>query len=148
VAFTFFGSEQEFDEDQAGLGYVKGAISAHSRFARQRSSETAGLAGLPAIPVGVLPCMEFRTALVIAVYRVSCPDCGIKMEKRRATVAEQSAHSGWRLSKPNSSFFGKWPKMGVPSNSCAEPIFLLVHKSEHDKRSAHLLLNPTRSYPL
>jgi transposase len=28
-----------------------------------------------------LPCMEFRTTLVIEVYRVCCPDCGIKIEK-------------------------------------------------------------------
>ena len=28
-----------------------------------------------------LPCMEFRTTVVVDVYRVCCPDCGIKMEK-------------------------------------------------------------------
>jgi transposase len=28
-----------------------------------------------------LPCMEFRTTVVIEVYRVCCPDCGIKIEK-------------------------------------------------------------------
>jgi transposase len=28
-----------------------------------------------------LPCMEFRTTVVVEVYRVFCPDCGIKMEK-------------------------------------------------------------------
>jgi len=28
-----------------------------------------------------LPCMEFRTTVVVEVYRVCCPDCGIKMEK-------------------------------------------------------------------
>lgn len=28
-----------------------------------------------------LPCMEFRTTVVVEVYRVSCPDCGIKIEK-------------------------------------------------------------------
>jgi transposase len=28
-----------------------------------------------------LPCMEFRTTVVIEVYRVCCPECGIKMEK-------------------------------------------------------------------
>jgi transposase len=28
-----------------------------------------------------LPCMEFRTTVVIEVYRVCCPDCGIKVEK-------------------------------------------------------------------
>jgi transposase len=28
-----------------------------------------------------LPCMKFRTAVVIEVYRVCCPDCGIKIEK-------------------------------------------------------------------
>lgn len=28
-----------------------------------------------------LPCMEFRTRVVIEVYRVCCPDCGIKTEK-------------------------------------------------------------------
>jgi transposase len=28
-----------------------------------------------------LPCMEFRTTVVIEVYRVCCPDCGIKTEK-------------------------------------------------------------------
>jgi transposase len=28
-----------------------------------------------------LPCMEFRTAVVIEVYRVCCQDCGIKIEK-------------------------------------------------------------------
>ena len=27
-----------------------------------------------------LPCMEFRTMVVAEVYRVCCPDCGIKME--------------------------------------------------------------------
>lgn len=31
--------------------------------------------------VGDLPCMEFRTTVVVEVYRVCCPDCGIKMEK-------------------------------------------------------------------
>ena len=28
-----------------------------------------------------LPCMESRTTVVVEVYRVCCPDCGIKMEK-------------------------------------------------------------------
>jgi len=28
-----------------------------------------------------LPCMEFRTTVVVEVYRVCCPDCGIKVEK-------------------------------------------------------------------
>jgi transposase len=28
-----------------------------------------------------LPCMEFRTTVVIEIYRVCCPDCGIKIEK-------------------------------------------------------------------
>jgi transposase len=28
-----------------------------------------------------LPCMEFRTTVMVEVYRVCCPDCGIKMEK-------------------------------------------------------------------
>ena|SRR5579862_5247741 len=28
-----------------------------------------------------LPCMEFRTTVVIEVYRVCCPDCGTKIEK-------------------------------------------------------------------
>lgn len=28
-----------------------------------------------------LPCMEFRTAVVVEIYRVCCPDCGIKVEK-------------------------------------------------------------------
>jgi len=28
-----------------------------------------------------LPCMEFRTRVVIEIYRVCCPDCGIKTEK-------------------------------------------------------------------
>jgi transposase len=28
-----------------------------------------------------LPCMEFRTTVIIEVYRVCCPECGIKSEK-------------------------------------------------------------------
>lgn len=28
-----------------------------------------------------LPCIEFRTTVVVELYRVRCPDCGIKMEK-------------------------------------------------------------------
>ena len=28
-----------------------------------------------------LPCMEFRTTVFVEVYRVCCPDCGIKIEK-------------------------------------------------------------------
>jgi transposase len=28
-----------------------------------------------------LPCMEFRTTVVIEVYRVCCPECGIKIER-------------------------------------------------------------------
>jgi transposase len=28
-----------------------------------------------------LPCMEFRTTVAVEVYRVCCPDCGIKVEK-------------------------------------------------------------------
>ena len=28
-----------------------------------------------------LPCMEFRTTVVVELYRVCCPDCGIKIEK-------------------------------------------------------------------
>jgi transposase len=28
-----------------------------------------------------LPCIEFRTTVVVEVYRVCCPDCGIKVEK-------------------------------------------------------------------
>lgn len=28
-----------------------------------------------------LPCFEFRTTVVVELYRVRCPDCGIKTEK-------------------------------------------------------------------
>jgi len=28
-----------------------------------------------------LPCMEFRTTVVVEVFRVCCPDCGVKVEK-------------------------------------------------------------------
>ena len=28
-----------------------------------------------------LPCMEFRTTVLVEVYRVCCPDCGIRVEK-------------------------------------------------------------------
>src|SRR6266702_2252482 len=28
-----------------------------------------------------LPCFEFRTTVVIELYRVRCPDCGVKAEK-------------------------------------------------------------------
>jgi transposase len=28
-----------------------------------------------------LPCMEFRTTVLVEVYRVCCPDCGIKVER-------------------------------------------------------------------
>ncbi len=28
-----------------------------------------------------LPCFEYRTTVVIEVYRVRCPDCGLKIEK-------------------------------------------------------------------
>jgi transposase len=28
-----------------------------------------------------LPCMEFRTTVLVEVYRLCCPDCGIKIEK-------------------------------------------------------------------
>lgn len=28
-----------------------------------------------------LPCFEYRTTVVIELYRVRCPDCGLKIEK-------------------------------------------------------------------
>ena len=28
-----------------------------------------------------LPCFEFRTTVVVELYRVRCPDCGVKTEK-------------------------------------------------------------------
>jgi transposase len=28
-----------------------------------------------------LPCMEFRTTAIVEIYRVCCPDCGLKVEK-------------------------------------------------------------------
>ncbi len=28
-----------------------------------------------------LPCMEFRTTVIVEVYRVRCPDCGLKVER-------------------------------------------------------------------
>src|SRR5216684_1635063 len=28
-----------------------------------------------------LPCFEYRTTVVIELYRVRCPDCGVKVEK-------------------------------------------------------------------
>ena len=28
-----------------------------------------------------LPCFEFRTTVVVELYRVRCPDCGVKSEK-------------------------------------------------------------------
>jgi hypothetical protein len=31
--------------------------------------------------VGDLPCFEFRTTVVVELYRVRCPDCGVKAEK-------------------------------------------------------------------
>ena len=39
-----------------------------------------------------LPCFEYRTTVVIEVYRLRCPDCGVKTEKvaqlRGKTVQE------------------------------------------------------------
>jgi hypothetical protein len=29
-----------------------------------------------------LPCMEFRITVVVEIYRVCCPDCGVKIEKK------------------------------------------------------------------
>ena len=28
-----------------------------------------------------LPCFEFQTAVIIELYRIRCPDCGVKAEK-------------------------------------------------------------------
>jgi transposase len=43
--------------------------------------KTGGCARCREREVRDLPCMEFRTTVVIEVYRVCCPDCGIKIEK-------------------------------------------------------------------
>jgi hypothetical protein len=45
-----------------------------------------------------LPCMEFRTT-VVEVYRVCCPDCGVKMEKvpQLPSKAPFSQRSGYRV---------------------------------------------------
>src|SRR5215468_7516076 len=37
--------------------------------------------GLRAREVRDLPCFEYRTTVVIELYRVKCPDCGLKAEK-------------------------------------------------------------------
>jgi len=37
-----------------------------------------------------LPCFEYRTTVVIELYRLRCPECGIKAEKVSA-AAEQGA---------------------------------------------------------
>ena len=37
-----------------------------------------------------LPCFEFRTTVVVELYRVRCPDCGVKTGEG-AAVAEQGA---------------------------------------------------------
>jgi len=36
-----------------------------------------------------LPCFEFRTTVVVEVYRVCCPDCGIKIEKVLSTLTPE-----------------------------------------------------------
>ena len=35
-----------------------------------------------------LPCIEFRTTVVIEVYRVKCPDCGVKVGESAAVAGQ------------------------------------------------------------
>jgi hypothetical protein len=35
-----------------------------------------------------LPCMEFRTTVMVEIYRVCCPDCGLKVGKSAATAKQ------------------------------------------------------------
>jgi transposase len=50
-----------------------------------------------------LPCFEFRTTVVIELYRVRCPDCGVKAEKvpqlpsKAPLVSASKRRWGWRV---------------------------------------------------
>ncbi|MFZ1052085.1 MAG: transposase family protein, partial [Candidatus Sulfotelmatobacter sp.] len=39
-----------------------------------------------------LPCFEYRTTVVIELYRVRCPDCGIKAEKVALLPSKADRH--------------------------------------------------------
>jgi len=41
-----------------------------------------------------LPCFEFRTTVVVELYRVRCPDCGIKTEKVPQLPIQQALRRG------------------------------------------------------
>ena len=58
-----------------------------------------------------LPCMEFRTTVVVEVYRVCCPDCGIKVERvpqlpSKAPFSKRFVATGSRF--PLESKAGGW----------------------------------------
>src|SRR5258707_13763400 len=55
-----------------------------------------------------LPCFEFRTTVVIELYRLRCPECGIKAEK--VALAEG------RLARQQRYFLGLDPALRTPQS--------------------------------
>ena len=51
-----------------------------------------------------LPCFECRTTVVIELYRVRCPDCGIKAEKIEQVQAVRGDCGSRRILKEPEKF--------------------------------------------
>ena len=66
------------DAAVCGCGASAATASWCVRDAGRRCSE---IAAVYEREVRDLPCFEYRTTVVIELYRVRCPDCGIKAEK-------------------------------------------------------------------
>ena len=75
-----------------------------------------------------LPCFEYRTTVVVELYRVRCPDCGIKAEKvpqlpSKAPFSKRFEEAvGWRVRVPRCGGWRErsdWPPVRCGLSICA-----------------------------
>ena len=75
-----------------------------------------------------LPCFEYRTTVVVELYRVRCPDCGIKAKKvprcrrRRRSANASKTRSDWRVKVPRCGGWRErldWQPVQCALSTCA-----------------------------
>src|SRR5215467_11145675 len=75
-----------------------------------------------------LPCFEYRTTVVVELYRVRCPDCGLKAEKvpqlpsRRRSASASKTRWDWRVRVPRCGGWREcldWRPLRCALSTCA-----------------------------
>ena len=107
IRYTLQFADQRLDEDSGMAGYrvYRSEIHEEAETARLKVRRKSGerrlvcsgcgrsvreIAEVGEREIRDLPCFEYRTTVVIELYRVRCPDCGVKTEKVGPTAESSS----------------------------------------------------------